>query len=123
MRTTKFLNYFNLIVAVVYLLVYLNSNRLYYDYLFIIGLVLTVWYNWETLKQIRGQRNRLNTLNYGVGISTILFGILLTLGSIGLITEGFQSKKVHLLMGLLYTPLGITTVLLTWRTLKYYKSM
>ena len=123
MRTTKFLNYFNLIVAVVFLLVYANTIRLHYDYVFIIGLILTVWYNWETLKQIKGQRNRLNVLNYAVGILTILFGVLLTLGSIGLIKEGFQSKKVHLLMGLFYIPLGITTVLLSWRTLKYYKSM
>ena len=121
MKTIKFLNYFNLVVAVVLLWTYLKSIPLYYDYFFIVGLVLTIWYNWWTLKRIMGQKSYLGKLNYIVGIVTILFGSFLTIGSIAMISEGFQNEKVHLVMGLLYIPLGLTTILFSWTTLKYHR--
>jgi hypothetical protein len=121
MKTVKFLNYFNLVVAILFLWTYLNSITLYYDYFFIVGLVLTIWYHWWTLKRMVGQKTPLAKLTYVIGILTILFGVILTAGSIAMINEGFQNKKMHLLMGLLYIPLGLTTIWFSLSTLKYHR--
>lgn len=99
----------------------MKSIPLYYDYLFIVGLVLTIWYNWWTLKRIMGQKTALAKLNYVIGILTIFFGIVLTVGSVAMINEGLQNEKMHLIMGLLYIPLGLTTILFSWTTLKYHR--
>lgn len=123
MRTNKFLNYFNLTVGIILLWTYIKSARLHYDYIFIIGVILTIWYNWEMLKQLGGQKNKLNRLNYIVGFLTIAFGILLTLASIGYIKEGLNGNNLFVVRGLLEIPLGITTVLLSSRTLKYFKTV
>lgn len=121
MKTIKFLNYFNLIVAIVLLWTHLKSFPLFYDYFYIVGLALTIWYNWWTLKRLMGQKSLLGKLNYVIGILTIFFAVLLTIGSIAMINEGFQNKKMHLIMGLLYIPLGLTTILFSWTTLKYHR--
>jgi hypothetical protein len=121
MRIIKFLNYFNLIVAIILLWTYLRSFPLYYDYFLIVGLALTIWYNWWTLKRMMGQKSTFGNLNYVIGILTILFGALLTVGSIAMIKEGFENEKMHLAMGLLYIPLGLTTILFSWTTLKYHR--
>lgn len=84
---------------------------------------MTIWYNWEMLKQLGGQKNKLNRLNYIVGFLTIAFGILLTLASIGYIKEGLNGNNLFVVRGLLEIPLGITTVLLSSRTLKYFKTV
>jgi hypothetical protein len=123
MKTIKFLNYFNLVVAIVLLWTYLKSIPLYYDYFFIVGLGFTIWYNWWTLKRIMGQKSALGKLNYIVGIVTILFGVLLTVGSIAMISEGSKNEKMHLIMGLFYIPLGLTTILFSWTTLKYHRAV
>jgi hypothetical protein len=68
-----------------------------------------------------GQKSVLGKLNYIVGIVTILFGTLLTIGSIAMMSGGFQNEKVHLIMGLLYIPLGLTTISFSWATLKYHR--
>lgn len=93
MKTNKFLNYFNLVVAIVLLWTYLKSIPLDYDYAFIVGLVLTIWYNWWTLKRIMGQKSTLGKLNYIVGIETILFGALLTIGSIAMISARISERE------------------------------
>lgn len=121
MNSTKLLNHFNLVVAIVLLGTYLKSIPLYYDYFFIAGLFLTIWYNWWTLKRIMGQKSVLGKLNYAIGILTMLFGALLTIWSIAMVNEGFKNEKIHLIMGLMYIPLGFTTILFSWTTLKYHR--
>jgi hypothetical protein len=123
MKVIKFLNYFNLTVGIVLLWTYLKSIPLYFDYFFIIGLVLTIWYNWRTLKRIMGQKDSLGKVNYVIGILTILFGVVLTVGSIAMINEGLKNEKMHLMMGILYIPLGLTTILFSWNTLKYHRAV
>jgi len=66
-------------------------------------------------------------------ISTLLFdklarsvggdarSVVLTVGSIAMTNEGFQNERMHLLMGLLYIPLGLTTILFSSMTLKYHR--
>lgn len=121
MSTLKFINYFNLVVGIILIWIYVRSIPLYYDYFFMVGIAGTIWYNWETLKQLKGQRNRLNKLNYIMGILTIVFGVLLILGSIAMINEGLENKNTHVLMGIFYMPLGITTIFLSLKTLRLYR--
>ncbi|NBW36848.1 MAG: hypothetical protein EBR30_17840 [Cytophagia bacterium] len=121
MKIIKFLNYFNLIVSIIVLWIYIKSYSLYYDYIFISGLVLTIWYNWSTLKRIMGQRIALGNLTYILGIITIFFGALLTLDSFVMIIRGVPDEKLHVAKGLLYIPLGISITLFSWLTLKYHK--
>ena len=124
MKYIKYLNYFNLICGTVLLWAYLKSLPLYFDYYLIVGFALTIWYNWETLKQLKGQRNKLNRLNYIVGLLTILFGLFLLLAAAGMIKEGLNenSTNAQISIGALYIPFGLTTIFLTLKTLKYYKT-
>ena len=89
----KSIAYFNLIVGTILLWTYIKTGPLYYDYYLIIGLGLTIWYNWETLKQLKGQRNSLNKLNFIIGLLTFLFGGLLLLSSLGMIRQGLGETK------------------------------
>ncbi len=123
MKYIKYLNYSNLICGTVLLWTYLKSFPQYLDYLLIIGFTLTIWYNWETLKQLKGQKNKLNRLNYAIGVMTIIFGLLLLLGAAGMIKDGLKenSTSAKILIGSLYMSFGLVTIFLTLRTLKYYK--
>jgi hypothetical protein len=121
MKTIKFMNYFNLVAGIILLWIYIRSSLLYYDHVFIVGIALTIWYNWETLKQLKGQRNRLNRLNYIIGTLTVVFGVFLILVSVAMINEGLKDRNTHITMGIFYIPLGVTTVLLSLRTLKLYR--
>lgn len=95
MRYIRYVNYFNLISGIVLLWTYIGSHPLYFDYYLIVGFALTIWYNWETLKQLKGQRNKLRKTNYLVGILTILFGLLLLLGGMGMIKEGLSENSAN----------------------------
>ena len=94
------------------------------DYYFIIGLFLTIWYNWETLKQLSGQRNGLNKLNFVIGILTLLFGGLMTLAGLGMIEgelEGLGGRG-HVVLGAIDILFGVTTILASLKTLKIYRT-
>lgn len=59
MTTIKYINYINLIGGTILFWTYIRSGPLYYDYYLIIGLGLIIWYNWETLKQFKGQKKQI----------------------------------------------------------------
>lgn len=119
----KFICYFNLIYGGVLLWTYVITDPLYFDYYLIAGLILTLWYNWETLKQLKGLRNRLNKLNRLIGMVTILFGLLLLFSSLGMIKRGATNQITELLiLGPVYITFGITAIYLTAKTLKLYKA-
>jgi len=123
MTLTKYINYFNLIAVTILFWVYLKSIPVYYDYYLITGFVLVIWYNWETLKQLMGQRNRLNRLNYFIGILTIVFAIFLITASVGMINIALvRSDNSYATLATFYIIVAITTFFLTIRTLKLYKS-
>jgi hypothetical protein len=67
MTTIKFINYFNLVIGIVLLGTHLISIPVLYDYSFMAGMVLIIWYNWETLKRLKGERNKLNQITFVVG--------------------------------------------------------
>jgi hypothetical protein len=125
MNYIKYLNYFNLVCGTILLWTYIRSSPIYFDYYLIVGFALTIWYNWETLKQLKGQTNKLNRVNWIVGLLTIAFGVLLILAGMGMIKEGLKENlnKAQISMGALYVPFGLTTIFLTLKTLKYFKTV
>lgn len=115
--------YFNLTISVV-LLGTTISGPFSMDYYFIFGLCLTIWYNWETLKKIRGQRNGLNKLNFIIGILTLLFGGLIILAGLAMIKEELDGsgRRGQIVLGAINALLGITTILVTLKTLKIFRT-
>jgi uncharacterized membrane protein len=93
------------------------------DYYLIAGLIVTIWYNWETLKQLKGIRNKLNRINYIIGILTLLFGGLLLLVSFAMIKMSMtEDNRAQLTLAALYIIMAITTIFVTIRTLNIYKT-
>lgn len=43
----------------------------------ILGVIITIWYNWESLKVIKEQKKRLGKLGLTLGVLTFLFSALL----------------------------------------------
>jgi hypothetical protein len=123
MTTIKFINYFNLVIGIVLLGTHLISIPVFYDYSFMAGMVLIIWYNWETLKRLKGERNKLNQITFVVGVLTIVFAVGLILSSIALINEGLKNAKTQVVMGAIYIPVGLTTIFLSVNTLKLYKEV
>lgn len=120
MHTLKFIIYFNLTVGFVLLWIHIKAVGLYFDYFVTVGMILTLWYNWETLKRLKGHRNGLNKLIFIIGILTVLFGVTLLVGSILMINDGLKSKTPQIAMGMVYIPLSLSTIILSLKTLRLY---
>ena len=119
----RYIIYFNLLCGIVLLLIYIKSPAVYYDYYYIAGGCLAIWYNWETLKQLKGQKSSFITMNFIIGLMTILFGVLLILSSLGKIKyeiENSHDKAGLLTMGIRMF-FGLTIIFLTGLTLRFYR--
>ena len=94
-----------------------------FRYYLVAGFGLTIWYNWETIKRLKGQRNNLNRVNYIIGILVILFGVFLILGAMAMIKVGFKdnSDRAEVSLGFVYISFGIATIALTLKTIRYHR--
>jgi heme A synthase len=115
------LAYFNLIFIVGYFGIEFGLGST--DWILAIGLISTLWYNWETLKRLKGQPSNLNRSNILVGIIVLLFAALMT-------AEGYhkiiiRDQMNNLTAGLLFLAatqimLGFSNLLLTAKTINIY---
>ncbi len=119
----KYLAYFNIIYSGLILWTSLTSNSFYQDYLSIILFGITIWYNWETLKQLKGIKNNFNKINYIIGILIIVFSGLFILGLLLMILNGYSKEQKSLMInGIIKLPLGISIFIFTIITLKYFRN-
>jgi cobalamin biosynthesis protein CobD/CbiB len=70
------------------------------DQLSALGLIFTIWFNWEALKLINGHKNKLSKFSFAIGLITILFAGLLTVDTILRLIKAIDLK--YMLGGLLF---------------------
>jgi len=114
---------FNLVYgATLYFLFIVDSRTMgYTDIITNIGFISTLWYNWEIKKRLNGQPIQFRKINFGVGLSTLLFAVLLTLTSARSMFIGLNSETVStgiIVLGGLDFILAVTVTLHTILTLK-----
>ena len=121
MNILKYLAYYNIIYS---LLLIWTTNSLYsyytdyYKYIFI---GLTIWYSWETIKQLKGVRNKLNRINLIVGILILIIGGLNIIGGLViLLFKEFSNNKNFIISLILLMILYIPTFILVITTMKFY---
>lgn len=85
----KQLTYINLVYGIIYFFQVTNTTgpTTTGDQLSALGLILTIVFNWEALKLIKGQKRKLSKFSFSIGLVTILFGGLLIIDSILRLTK------------------------------------
>jgi len=88
-----------------------------------IGLISTLWYNWETLRRLKGLPSKLNRINVLIGVAVLLFAALMT-------AEGFYKIIIHnqandfaiglILLALVEIIIGFSNLLITAKTINIY---
>ena len=88
-----------------------------------IGSISILWYNWETLKRLKGQHSKLNRINVIIGLAVLLFAALMT-------AEGFYKIIIHdqahdfatglILLALVEITIGFSNLLITAKTINIY---
>ncbi|HEV8512325.1 MAG TPA: hypothetical protein VGQ59_03580 [Cyclobacteriaceae bacterium] len=114
------LAYFNLVLTVGYFGIEIVVGSV--NFILAIGSIAILWYNWETIKRLKGQPSQLNKVNILFGVAVLLFSALLT-------AEGFykiiQNQATELamtvlLLGLVQIAIGFGNLLLTAKTIRIY---
>lgn len=122
-KILKYLAYFNLIYSGLILWTGISINSFYPDYLEYLLLGLSIWYSWETIKQLKGLKNNFNKINHIIGILILVLGGLYILGLLLIFLDGyFHEKKALIIIGVLKLPLGISIFSFTIMTLRYYRN-
>lgn len=70
-------SYFNIIVALIYLATLVNTTHIFSNSIFFYGFILTIGYNWTTIRILLGQAIRWERIFLSIGILTLLFGVLM----------------------------------------------
>src|SRR5215831_10206671 len=65
------LAYINLVLIVGYFGIEISHKSV--DPILAIGSIATLWYNWETIKRLKGQPSQLNKVNILIGVVVLLF--------------------------------------------------
>ena len=121
MRMKIRLAYFNLIFVAGYFVIELILSSV--NALLASGLVIALWYNWETLKRLKGQASTLNKINILVGVVVLVFAALMA-------SEGFYKiiileQASNQVVGLLFRAfaqiaIGFANLLITVKTITIY---
>ncbi len=115
------LAYFNLVFIVGYFVVELILNSL--NTILAIGLVIALWYNWETLKRLNGQRSILNKFNILIGVIVLLFAALVAsegFNKIIIIDQVSNPDTGLLFRALAQIAIGFSNLLITVKTITIY---
>jgi hypothetical protein len=121
----KKLGYSNIVCAIIFLWTYLKSRSIYYDYIFIAGLVLSIWYHWEALKILNGQHNSFIKLYCAIGIVTGLFAGILILHALILSPIGWKRDDGYFGITMFWIAFrfmfAISLLFFVLKTLRIYK--
>jgi hypothetical protein len=88
-----------------------------------IGLVTTLWYNWETLKRLKGQPSKFNRINVLIGLAVLMFAALTAAeGFYKIIIQQQVSYRVNefLILGFVQIIIGFSNLLITAKTINIY---
>jgi hypothetical protein len=115
------LTYFNLVLLVGYFGIEFSRGSV--NPVLSIGLVIALWYNWETSKRLKGLPSTLNKINVLMGVVVLLFAALIA-------SEGFHKIMIldhagNLAGGLPFLAmaqitLGFSNLLITAKTITIY---
>jgi len=121
MTILKYLAYYNIIYSLL-LIWNINLVDIYgIDYFETIFIGLTIWYSWETTKQLKGIKNKLNGINLAIGISILIIGGLSILGELVILAYiDYSNNKNFLINLILLMILYIPSFLLVITTLKLF---
>lgn len=120
---TKKLTSLNLIFGIVYLATFPHWYSDLSGQIHGIGFLLTIWYNWATLKRMMGQPSNLNVLNLIVGLLIIFFASLLIdtgVHKIRISQTGGKMAKALIFLALTEIVFGTTILLQTVRTMRLF---
>src|SRR5689334_3775332 len=118
------LAYFNLVLIVGYFGNKISNRSV--DAILIVGLISTVWYNWETLKRLKGQPSQLNKINILIGMVVLLFAALMTANGFHIIMQEQTANpfenlySASLFHGVVQIIIGFSNLLLIAKTIRIY---
>jgi energy-coupling factor transporter transmembrane protein EcfT len=91
----------------------------------VVGVIIVTWYNWESLKVIKGQKKRLGKLGLVLGILTSLFSSLLLMANVLRLLRSTQIEDMRWaleLLSILEIIFAITVMIqVIWTTKKFFK--
>lgn len=89
----------------------------------ILGVIITIWYNWESLKVIKEQKKRLGKLGLTLGVLTFLFSALLFVSNLFRMQRSVNIEDMRwaiLLLSILEIIFTITVMIQVICTVKKY---
>jgi hypothetical protein len=89
----------------------------------ILGVIITIWYNWESLKVIKEQKKRLGKLGLTLGVLTFLFSALLFISNLFRMQRSVNIEDMRwaiLLLSILEIIFTITVMIQVIWTVKKY---
>jgi hypothetical protein len=122
---TKQLTYFNLLFAISYLIILIKFPGHNNIQLEVTGHLLIIWYNWDILKRLKGQKTKLQQVKFIVGLLIIPFAGLIIVSSlyrVFLVIELDKMISAAIFLSLVEATFGTTLIIQLSKTLKYYKT-
>lgn len=117
------LAYFNLVLIVGYLGIEIVVGSV--DFILAIGSMAILWYNWETLKRLKGQPSQLNKFNILIGVVVLLFAALMTSEGVYKIMQEQMTNPlgIFLPLGIVEIAIGFSNLLITAKTIRIYSKI
>jgi hypothetical protein len=115
------LAYFNLISLIGYFANELSHGSV--NPILAIGLMVTLWYNWETLKRLKGLPGKFNKINILIGAAVLLFSALMTAEGYHKIIIRYQFSNLAeglIFLALIEIIIGFSNLLITAKTINIY---
>jgi len=118
------LAYFNIVLIVGYFGIKSFHNPI--DSISVIGSIATLWYNWETIKRLKGQPSQLNKANILIGFVVLSFAAVIAANGFYSIMQApsinpFENLySVSLFLGMVQIIIGFSNLLLTAKTINIY---
>ena len=88
-----------------------------------IGLIITLWYNWETLKRLKGLPSKFNKINILTGLVVLLFSALMTAEGYHKIIIRYQFSNLAeglIFLAIIEIIIGFSNLLITAKTINIY---
>jgi len=114
------LAYFNLVLIVGYFGIEIVDGSV--NFILAIGSVAILWYNWETIKKLKGQPSQLNKINILIGLIVLSFAALTTSDGFYKIMQEQTTNPygMFLSLGIVEIAIGFSNLLLTAKTIRIY---
>jgi hypothetical protein len=119
----KRIAYFNILGALVYISALLSSPDIFPNKIFPIGLLLTIYYNWTSIKRLMQLPIKWKKSVIAIGMVVLLFGILLLMDGLYKLIVGSaidDFARVIVCIALMHVVLGTTVILQVVKSIRLY---